>query len=257
MIRYYTANLVMAEETNEDVVVRGATSDADVADDKNNGSNEHNVGSSHNGEETSVSNKHTLRDSDSDDDRILFEAALEYTALEKSPKTANKLKCISITVFIMGAILFVFSFPFSLFLILFCFDTKRSCSPFQAICDSPWKLYLTRNALHYHLPNPPHRPYVNLFYCMKRAYEYTIPLKDIKNLAVESNSIDVQSQHGPIDPPKLENIIIDLKSTSLGVKVPVYDYMGVWSKCKTVHTLIIYSVKDATTFVDTVKEHMR
>lgn len=196
---------------------------------------------------------------DEEDDILVYEAALEYTQLERSDATACKLTCIRIVIVIIASIVFIFSFPFSLFLILFVFDTKKSCLPFKSIRDSPWRLYLTRSMLHYHLPNPPHRPYINVFYCLMRVYKFTIPLEDISSIAVENFSINHEypsSNTDRIDSPKLENIILHLKRESPGIDAPVSDYLGLCSRCQTVHTLVIYSVKDASIFTEAVKEHM-
>lgn len=188
------------------------------------------------------------------DNVVLYEAALESTHLDNSRATAHKLKCLSFTVLLAAIILFIFSFPFSLFLILFCFNTKRSCLPFKAIRKSPWRLYLTQTALHYHLPNPPHRPYVNFIYCLKRAYKYMIPLSDIGSIAVQ-NAFTTAAPSGTSS-SLLEDIIIKLKPGSPGVNVPVEHKMGLWAKRQMVHTLVIYSVKDASAFVDAVREHI-
>jgi hypothetical protein len=191
------------------------------------------------------------------DNVVLCEAALESTHLDKSRATAYKLKCLSITVLTTAIILFIFSFPFSLFLIFFCFNTKRSCLPFRAIRKSPWRLYLTQSALHYHLPNPPHRPYVNFIYCLKRVHKYTIPLKDIKSIAVQNPfTTEAPGKTTNSIAPPLEDIVIKLKLGSPGVNVPVERTLGLWSRRQTVHTLVIYSVKDASTFTDVVKQHI-
>ena len=58
------------------------------------------------------------------DNEVVYEAELELTVLERSKNTTRKLKCIGILIVIMATILFIFSFPFSLFLVLFCFNTK-------------------------------------------------------------------------------------------------------------------------------------
>ena len=191
---------------------------------------------------------------------VLYEAVLESTQLDKSRATAYKLKCLSITVLMAAIVLFIFSFPFSLFLILFCFNTKRSCLPFKAIRKSPWRLYLTQSALHYHLPKPPHRPYVNFIYCLKRAYKYMIPLSDIQSIAVQ-NAFNTAASSGTTDATSypLKDIIIKLKPGSPGVNIPVehtFLSMGLWAKHQTVHTLVIHSVKDASTFVDAVRERI-
>ena len=86
---------------------------------------------------------------------------------------------------------------------------------------------------------------------MKRAYEYRIPLEDIKSVKLQktagnnSNNLTVQG---------LENVIIELKPGASGVKVPVRSYFEIWTKRETVHTVIIYSVEDATAFIDQANE---
>ena len=193
-----------------------------------------------------------------DDDTILCEAAIEYTELERSGSTKRKLNCISIVTVIVAGILFAFSFPFSLFLVLFCFNTKRACQPFKYIQDSPWRLYLTPHALHYDLPNPPHRPYINLFYCLKRFYSYTIPLSDIANVSVGNREETNKGRDDPLNNAVPQNIIVDLKSISPGVDAPVsVDWLGIWTRYENTHTLAIFSVRDAATFVETVKQHLK
>ena len=189
---------------------------------------------------------------------VLYEAALEFTSLERSKETAKKLTVISAVVTIIAIILFIFSFPLSLFLILFCFNTRRSCSPFKAVKDSPWRLYLTKNAILYHLPKPPHRPYINVFYCIHRVHKIAIPLKDIRQVSVQSvsNKHNGRERSASAIAVQMENIVFELKSSSDGVRAPVRDYLGLLSKYETVYTLVIYSVRDASTFVGIVKEHM-
>ena len=146
--------------------------------------------------ESSATLEETSQNDEEDCDLILYEAFLDYTELERSNTTACKLTCISVIIIILASILFVFSFPFSLFLVLFCFNTKRACLPCQSIRHSPWKLYLTSHSLHYHLPNPPQRPYFNIFYCLERVYKFTIPFEDIRSISVELASIQaVTSTH--------------------------------------------------------------
>lgn len=193
-------------------------------------------------------------------DIVLYEAALEFTPLEMSKSTANKITVISAVVTTIALLLFILSFPFSLFLILFCFDTRRSCSPFKAVRNTPWRLYLTRDKIHYHLPKPSHRPYINLFYCIQRVYKMTIPIKDVLRVTVQSVSNERNGQGrgtSPIAAQNLENIVIELKSSSGGVRAPVRDYLGLLYRSETVYTLVIYSVRDAGTFAETVNGHMR
>lgn len=189
-----------------------------------------------------------------DCDLILYEAFLDYTELERSNTTACKLNCISVIIIILASVLFVFSFPFSLFLVLFWFNTKRACLPCQSIQHSPWKLYLTSRSLHYHLPNPPQRPYINIFYCLERAYKFTISFEDIRSISVESASIHPSSN---TNTEKLENVIIELKPGSPGIRAPTKNIFGVWSRLETLHTMVIYSVKDASAFMEAVEDHMR
>ena len=201
--------------------------------------------------ESTISQQVTVVTTRADDNTIVYEAAIESTPLEKSKATANKITCISVIIVIMATILFIFSFPFSLFLILFCFNTKRSCLPFQSIRNSPWRLYITKRYLHYHLPHPPHRPYINILYCLKCVYEYRVPFEDIKSITLEQSSDRANTN---IRLQSLENIIIELKPESSGVNVPIKTYFGLWAKQATVHTLLIYSVQDANTFIDKVNE---
>ena len=191
-----------------------------------------------------------------DDNQVIYEAELELTSLEKSRATANKLNCISVLIVIMAAALFLLSFPFSLFLLLFCFDTRRSCLPCLYIQASPWRLFLTNRALHYHLPNPPHRPYVNVFYCLRRTSVFSVPLQDIHRVLVQSRPSETENLGDSIASSKLENILVELKPESAGVRVPVGTALGLWSKGITVHNLVIFSVKDATTFVDKVQHQL-
>lgn len=195
-------------------------------------------------------------DSEEDNDLILYEASLEYTELERSNATTTKLTCITGIIIILASVLFVFSFPFSLFLFLFCFETKRACLPCESIRHSPWKLYLTRHALHYHLPNPPQRPYINILYCLQRVYKYTIPYEDIKSISVENFSISPANPSGNINTYKMENVIIELEPGSPGIRAPVKSIFGLCSRLQTVHTVVIYSVKDASAFMEAVREHM-
>ena len=188
-----------------------------------------------------------------DDEKILYEAELDLTSLEKSQATAYKLNCISGLIVAMAAVLFILSFPFSLFLILFCFDTKRSCLPFRSILDSPWRLFLTNKTLHCHLPNPPQRPYINAFYCLRRTSEFSIPLVHIKSVATLSVQPEGEDLGDSITNSKLENIVIELKPESPGVTVPVSGPLGLWSRKTTIHSLVIYSVKEAGTFIEKVQ----
>ena len=190
-----------------------------------------------------------------DDNEVLYEAELELTALEKYGATAHKISAIVALITIMGVVLFILSFPFSLFLVLFCFDTKRSCLPCQSVRDSPWRLYLTRKSLHYHLPNPPHRPYINVLFCLKRTYHLSIPLQHIQSVAVKVERPEGDGDRSDsITSSRLENILVELKADSPGVGVPVAANLGVWSRRLTVHTLVIYSVKDAGAFVERVQQ---
>ena len=188
-----------------------------------------------------------------DDEKILYEAELDLTSLEKSQATAYKLNCISALIVAMAAVLFILSFPFSLFLILFCFDTKRSCLPFQSILDSPWRLFLTNKTLHCHLPTPPQRPYINAFYCLRRTSEFSIPLVHIKSVATLSVQPEGEDLGDSITNSKLENIVFELKPESPGVTVPVSGPLGLWSRKTTIHSLVIYSVKEAGTFIEKVQ----
>ena len=196
--------------------------------------------------EISDSNK---KASSVDDYEVVYEAELEPTALERSKNTTRKLRCIGILIVVMATILFIFSFPFSLFLVLFCFNTKRSLLPCWSMFESPWRLYLTRRHLHYHLPNPPRRPYINAFYCLRRAHEFAIPLKYVQSVSVqrrekESDSAEIFT---------LENIVIELKPECKGVEVPVASSIGLFSRINPVHTLVIYSVKNAAEFLANVQ----
>ena len=186
---------------------------------------------------------------------VLYEAELELSALERSPATARKLTCTGVLVVTIAALLFVFSFPFSLFLVLFCFDTKRSVSPCTSIYGSPWRLYLTKKQLHYHLPIPPRRPYINVFYCLSRVYEISIPLRDIKLVSVQALPPEKESQRAAIVAPTQGNtILIELRDDSEGVKVPVGSSLGLWSRDAAVRTIAIYSVKDGAIFVQKAEE---
>ena len=190
-----------------------------------------------------------------DDGVVLYEAELELSALEQSPATARKLTCTGVLVVTIAALLFVFSFPFSLFLVLFCFDTKRSVSPCTSIYSSPWRLYLTKKQLHYHLPIPPRRPYINVFYCLSRVYEISIPLRDIKRVSVQALPPEKESQRAAIVAPTQGNtILIELRDDSEGVKVPVGSSLGLWSRDAAVRTIAIYSVKDGAIFVQKAEE---
>ena len=84
------------------------------------GSNISSVVEANNGSD--ISQQVTVETSQADDNTIVYEAAIESTPLEKSKATANKITCLSVIIVIMTTILFIFSFPFSLFLILFCFQ---------------------------------------------------------------------------------------------------------------------------------------
>ena len=189
-----------------------------------------------------------------DDGEVVCEVELDLTPLEKSRATANKLNCISGVIVTVAAVLFIFSFPFSLILILFCFDTKRSCVPFLSIRKSPWRLFLTKKTLHYHLPNPPERPYINVFYCLQRVSVFLIPLKDIKSVSVQSEQPRNENIGDSITSSRLQNIIIELKSESPGVRAPVGGVLGLCSREITVYSLVLYSVKDASDFVENIQQ---
>ena len=191
---------------------------------------------------------------DDDDETILYKAELELTPLEKSLATTYKLNCISVLIVAVAAVLFILSFPFSLFLILFCFDTKRSCLPCRSILESPWRLFLTNKTLHYHLPNPPQRPYINVLYCLRRTSEFSIPLVDIESVAMQSVQPEGEDLGDSITTSKLENVVIELKPESSGVKVSVSGSLGLRSRKITVHSLVIYSVKEAGTFIEKAQQ---
>ena len=93
-----------------------------------------------------------------------------------------------------------------------------------------------------------------MLYCLKRVYEFTIPLKDIKRIDTLNAAIEQNSPTG--SSPQLKNIIIEMEQETSGVNAPVETCFGLWSKYQIVHTLVIYSVKNASEFTEAVKEHM-
>lgn len=199
-----------------------------------------------------------------DNEIVLYEAELEHTHIEQSKFTTCGLSCISIILVAMLGVLFVSSFPFSLFVVLFCMDTKKACQPFKYIRFNPWKLYLTQDSVRYHLPNPPHRPYINLIYWRRAPYYvFTIPLEDIADLVVEELGVDEEGtlKRGTrlletgitVDN---HSVVIELKPSAPSIDVPDYACFGFRPHFTSSHTLAIFSVRDAHTFVEKVKEQM-
>ena len=232
----------MAEQANEE---KKAERETDAKEQQKGSTTE-----DHTNTETSDSKKDSKKKASSVDDyEVVYEAELEPTALERSKNTTRKLRCIGILIVIMATILFIFSFPFSLFLVLFCFNTKRSLLPCWSMFESPWRLYLTRRHLHYHLPNPPRRPYINAFYCLRRAHEFAIPLKYVQSVSVQRREKETDSA----EIFTMENIVIELKPECKGVEVPVASSIGLFSRRNPVHTLVIYSVKNAAEFLANVQ----
>lgn len=199
-----------------------------------------------------------------DTEHVIYEAELEQTHIERSKFTSCGLSCISVVLLIVLGVLFVSSFPFSLFVVLFCMDTKKACQPFKYITFNPWRLYLTRDCVCYHLPKPPHRPYINLLYWRRSPYHvFTIPLGDIADMVVEELGVDEEGtlKRGTklletgitVD---YQSVVIELKPSAPSIDVPDYACFGFRPHFKPSHTLAIFSVKDAHTFVEEVKEQM-
>ena len=199
-----------------------------------------------------------------DNEIVIYEAELEHTRIEQSKSTTCGLSCISVILVVMLGVLFVSSFPFSLFVVLFCMDTKKACQPFKYIRFNPWKLYLTQDSVRYHLPNPPHRPYINLIYWRRAPYYvFTIPLDDIADMVVEELGVDEEGtlKRGTrlletgitVDN---HSVVIELKPSAPSIDVPDYACFGFRPHFTPSHTLAIFSVRDAHTFVEKVKEQM-
>lgn len=183
---------------------------------------------------------------------VIYEAELDSFKDAEGP-----LKCASVTISVIALSLFIFSFPLSLIVAIFCLHTKRAFQPHHYSLETPWKLYLTDEALHYRLPNPPHRPYFNLLYCTKRFYSYEIPLKDIANIALENKQMENQFETESNSTQSI--VVIELKPTAPGLYAPVSDseLFGFWPQFQKTHTLAIFSIKDAPKLVEMVKTQMK
>ena len=173
-------------------------------------------------------------DSEEDPAAVLYEAELEPILLENTTATNCSLRFMSVIIVIITGVLFISSFPFSLIVSLFCMDTERVFCPFKYILCNPWRLYLTQDAVCYHLPKPPRRPYINFFYCRKRPYyKFEIRFSDIGDIVVEEvgyaeDGTFTRSNKLLTDGFKEvhQNIIIQLKASVPAIAVPSHSLLG-------------------------------